>query len=150
MLLVGDVDQIPGYSYSGGGASYSGLGDNAYGQIVGSDIYNDVIIGRFSASSAARVTTQANRVINYERDLTTSASWLQNAQGISRKEDGSGHNSEDDYQHINNIRTDLLNYGYTTVTQRYANLNNYDASASTISSDINSGVGLINYANHGQ
>ena len=150
VLLVGDVDQIPGYLYSGGGSSYSGLGDNAYGQIVGNDIYNDVIIGRFCANTAARVTTQANRVITYERDLTTSASWLQNAQGISRKENGSGHNNEADYQHINNIRTDLLNYGYTTVYQRYANLTGYDAYVSTISSDINSGVGLINYANHGQ
>jgi gingipain R len=150
VLLVGDVAQIPGYSYSGGGSDYSGLGDNAYGQVAGNDIYNDVIIGRFSASSAARVTTQCNRAITYERDLTTSASWLQKGVGISRKENGSGHNNEDDYQHMNNIRTDLLNYGYTTVTQRYANLTGYDASASTISSDINSGAGIVNYANHGQ
>ena len=150
VLLVGDVAQIPGYSYSGGGSSYSGLGDNAYGQIVGSDIYNDVIIGRFSANSTSRVTTQCNRAITYERDLTTSATWLQIGEGISRKENGSGHNNEDDYQHINNIRTDLLNYGYTTVYQRYANLTGYDGSSSTISSDINNGVGIINYANHGQ
>ena len=150
VLLVGDVAQIPGYSYSGGGSSYSGLGDNAYGQIVGNDVYNDVFIGRFCANTASRVTTQCNRVITYERDLTTSASWLQKGVGISRKENGSGHNDEDDYQHMNNIRTDLLNYGYTTVTQRYANLTGYDASASTISSDINSGAGIVNYANHGQ
>ena len=150
VLLVGDVAQIPGYTYSGGGSSYSGKGDNAYGQIVGSDIYNDVIIGRFSASSTARVTTQCQRAITYERDLTTSATWLKIAEGISRKENGSGHNSEDDYQHMNNIRTDLLNYGYSTVYQRYANLTGYDASSSTISSDINSGVGIVNYANHGQ
>ena len=149
VLLVGDVAQIPGYSYSGGGSSYSGLGDNAYGQIVGSDIYNDVIIGRFSASSAARVTTQCNRAITYERDLTTSASWLQIAQGISKKEGGSGHNSEDDYQHMDNIRTDLLGYGYSPVYQRYENLSGYTATASQISSDINSGVGIINYCNHG-
>ena len=150
VLLVGDVDQIPGYSYSGGGSEYSGLGDNAYGQIVGNDIYNDVFIGRFSASNAAQVTTQVNKVITYERDLTTSASWLQKAEGISRKENGSGHNNEDDYQHMDNIRTDLLNYGYTTVYQRYANLTGYDGSSSTISSDINNGVGIINYTNHGQ
>ena len=153
VLLVGDVAQIPGNSFSAyvsSNADYSGYGDNLYGQIVGSDIYNDVIIGRFSASSAARVTTQCNRAITYERDLTTSASWLQKGVGISRKENGSGHNNEDDYQHMNNIRTDLLNYGYTTVTQRYANLTGYDASASTISSDINSGAGIVNYANHGQ
>ena len=150
VLLVGDVAQIPGYSYSGGGSSYSGLGDNAYGQISGSDIYNDVIIGRFSASTAARVTTQCNRAITYERDLTIAATWLKVAEGISRKEGGSGHNNEDDYQHVDNIRTDLLNYGYSPVYQRYANLSGYDGSSATISSDINSGVGIINYANHGQ
>ena len=149
VLLVGDVAQIPGYSYSGGGSSYSGLGDNAYGQIVGSDIYNDVIIGRFSASSAARVTTQCNRAITYERDLTTSATWLQIGQGISKKEGGSGHNNEDDYQHMDNIRTDLLGYGYSPVYQRYENLSGYTATATQISSDINSGVGIINYCNHG-
>ena len=150
VLLVGDVAQIPGYSYSGGGSSYSGLGDNAYGQIVGNDIYNDVFIGRFSAGSVSQVATQVNRVITYERDLTPSATWLEKAEGISRKENGSGHNSEDDYQHMDNIRTDLLNYGYNPVYQRYANLNGYDGSSSTISSDINQGVGIINYANHGQ
>ena len=152
VLLVGDVAQIPGYSYSGGGSSYSGLGDNAYGQIVGSDVYNDVFIGRFSASTAARVTTQCQRAITYERDLTTSATWLQLGEGIARKEgqSPSAHNNEDDYVHMNNIRTDLLNYGYSTVYQRYANLTGYSATAATISSDINSGVGIINYCNHGQ
>ena len=152
VLLVGDVAQIPGYSYSGGGSSYSGLGDNAYGQIVGSDIYNDVFIGRFCASTAARVTTQANRSITYERDLTTSATWLNIGEGIARKEgqSPSAHNNEDDYVHMNNIRTDLMNFGYSTVYQRYANLSGYSATASNISSDINSGVGIINYCNHGQ
>lgn len=149
VLLVGDVAQIPGYSYSGGGSSYSGLGDNAYGQIVGSDYYNDVFIGRFSASTAARVTTQCNRVITYERDLTTSDTWLKVGEGIAKKEGGSGHNGEDDYQHMDNIRTDLLNYGYSPVYQRYANLSGYTATASQISADINSGVGIINYTNHG-
>jgi uncharacterized repeat protein (TIGR02543 family) len=149
VLLVGDVAQIPGYTYSGGGSSYGGKGDNAYGQIVGSDYYNDVFIGRFSASTAARVTTQCNRVITYERDLTTSATWLQVAQGIAKKEGGSGHNGEDDYQHMDVIRTDLLNYGYNTVYQRYENLSGYTATASQISSDINNGVGIINYCNHG-
>ena len=149
VLLVGDVAQIPGYSYSGGGSSYSGLGDNAYGQIVGSDYYNDVFIGRFSAQTAAQVTTQVNRVITYERDLTTSATWLQNADGIARNEGGSGHNGEDDYEHMDVIRTDLLNYGYNTVYQDYENLSGYTGTASSISSHINSGVGVVNYCNHG-
>ena len=150
VLLVGDVAQIPAYYISGSTYDDYVKGDNKYGQIVGNDIYNDVIIGRFCASTASRVATQCNRTITYERDLTTSASWLQKGVGISRKENGAGHNNEDDYQHMNNIRTDLLNYGYTSVTQRYANLTGYDASAATISSDINSGAGIVNYANHGQ
>ena len=149
VLLVGDVAQIPGYTYTGGGSSYAGKGDNAYGQIVGSDIYNDVFIGRFSASTAARVATQCNRVITYERDLTTSDTWLKVGEGIAKKEGGSGHNGEDDYQHMDNIRTDLLNYGYSPVYQRYANLSGYTATAAQISADINSGVGIINYTNHG-
>ena len=152
VLLVGDVAQIPGnsFSYGSGTNGYSGKGDNAYGQIVGSDLYNDVFIGRFSANTAARVTTQCNRVITYERDLTTSATWLMKGEGISRKEGTSDSDQgEDDYQHINNIRTDLINYGYTSVNQRYANLSGYDGSAATISSDINGGVGIVNYANHG-
>ncbi len=149
VLLVGDVAQIPGYSYTGGGSSYGGLGDNAYGQIVGSDYYNDVFIGRFSAQTAAQVTTQVNRVITYERDLTTSDTWLQNADGIARNEGGSGHNGEDDYEHMDVIRTDLLNYGYNTVYQDYENLSGYTGTASSISSHINSGVGIVNYCNHG-
>ena len=149
VLLVGDVAQIPGYSYSGGGSSYSGLGDNAYGQIVGNDIYNDIFVGRFSAQTAVQVTTQVNRVITYERDLSTSDTWLQNADGISKKENGSGHNGEDDYQHMDHIRTDLLAYGYNTVYQDYANLTGYTGTASSISSHINSGVGIVNYTNHG-
>lgn len=149
VLLVGDVTQIPGYSYTGGGSSYGGLGDNPYGQIVGNDIYNDLFIGRFSAQTAAQVTTQVNRTITYERDLTTSATWLQNGDGISKQEGGSGHNGEDDYQHIDHIRTDLLNFGYNTVYQDYSNLSGYTGTATSISNHINSGVGIVNYCNHG-
>ena len=151
VLLVGDVAQIPGYSYSGGGSSYSGLGDNAYGQIVGNDIYNDVFIGRFSAQNVAQVQTQVQRTITYERDLTTSATWCQIADGIAKKEgqSPSGHYNEDDYVHMNNIRADLLSFGYTTVYQDYSNLSGYTGTASSISSHINSGSGIVNYCNHG-
>ena len=153
MLLVGDVAQIPGYSYTAGSgySSYSGKGDNLYGQIVGNDIYNDLFIGRFSASSAAQVTTQVNRTITYERDLTTSASWCQNGLGISTTESDGGHNNEDDYEHVENLRTDLLNYGYSTVYQDYKSVSGYPSSTTTtISNHINSGVGIINYCNHGE
>ena len=149
VLLVGDVAQIPGFSYSGGGSSYSGLGDNAYGQIVGNDVYNDLFIGRFSAQTVAQVTTQVNRVITYERDLTTTDTWLKSGEGIAAYAGNGGHYNEDDYVHMNNIRTDLMGYNYTTVYQDYENVSGYSCSASTISSHFNSGVGIANYTNHG-
>ena len=152
VLLVGDVAQIPGYTFTDGGSSWSGKGDNQYGQIVGNDIYNDVIIGRFSAGNASQVTTQVNRILTYERDLTTSATWCQNGLGISASAGSGGHYNEDDYEHVENLRTDLLNYGYNTVYQDYAgNLSGYPSSSTTtISNHINSGVGIINYCNHGE
>ena len=150
VLLVGDVAQIPGYSYSGGGSGYSGLGDNPYGQIVGNDVYNDVFIGRFSASNTTHVATQVQKILTYERDLTTSDTWCQNGLGVSTTAGNGGHYNEDDYQHIENLRTDLLNFGYSTVYQDYYNVNGYPSSSTTtISNHINSGVGVINYCNHG-
>jgi len=151
VLLVGDVAQIPGYTFTDGGSNWSGKGDNQYGQIVGNDIYNDVFIGRFSAQNTTQVTNQVQKVINYERNLTTSASWCQKGLGISASAGNSGHYSEDDYQHVENLRTDLLNYGYTTVYQDYASVSGYPSSSTTtISNHINSGVGIINYCNHGE
>lgn len=150
VLLVGDVAQIPGYTYTGA-SGYEGKGDNPYGQVVGNDIYNDIFIGRFSASSTTQVTTQVNRTITYERDLTTSATWCQNGLGISASAGNGGHYNEDDYQHVENLRTDLLNYGYNTVYQDYASVSGYPSSSTTtISNHINSGVGIINYCNHGE
>lgn len=147
VLLVGDVAQIPGHSYSC--SSYSGKSDNWYGQIVGGDYYNDIFVGRFSAESADHVTTQVNKVINYERDLDASATWLTNGEGIAAYAGSGGHFGEDDWQHINNIRTDLMNYHYTTVHQDYQNVSGYGGSAALVSQHINEGVSIINYCNHG-
>ena len=146
VLLVGDVAQIPGYTISS-----SVKGDNKYGQIVGSDIYNDVFIGRFSAQTAAQVQTQVQRTITYERDLTTSATWCQNGEGIGKTEGNTSQaqNGEEDYEHIELIRGDLIAYGYNTVYQDYESTSGYTCSATTISNHFNSGVGIANYCNHG-
>ena len=148
VLLVGDVAQIPGHSYSGCG-SYNGKSDNWYGQITGDDMYNELIIGRFSAENTTQVTTQVNKVIHYERDINATDTWLVNGCGVSTTEGSGGHYGEDDYQHINNIRTDLLNYGYSTVYQEYYNTAGYTSTTQQISDRVNSGVSIINYCNHG-
>ena len=148
VLFVSDCDHIPGVNMSGFD-DYSGYSDQRYGQIVGNDYYNDIFIGRFSANNVSQVTTQVNRTITYERDLNSSATWLKKGMGVSKKENGSGHNGEDDYEHIDLIRTDLLGYNYTTVYQEYAGVSGISSTTTTISNNINSGVGIINYCNHG-
>ena len=148
VLLVGDVAQIPGHSYSNCG-SYNGKSDNWYGQVAGNDYYNDIIIGRFSAENETHVTTQVNKVIHYERDITASDTWLVNGCGVAATAGGGGHFGEDDWEHMNNIRTDLMNYHYTTVYQEYYNTIGYSSTTQQISDRINSGVSIVNYCNHG-
>ena len=150
VLLVGDVAQIPGISYTAGSGwnGYSGKSDNMYGQVVGNDLYNDIIVGRFSAENETHVTTQVNKVIHYERDINATDTWLPYGDGLGNG-DGPGHFNEYDWQHIENIRTDLLAYNYTTVYQDYPGVSGYSSNASVLSQHINQGVSIINYCNHG-
>jgi len=152
VLLVGDVAQIPGVYISAGSGSYgySGYGDAQYGQTVGTDYYNELIIGRFCCENEAQVTNHVNKVLNYERDLNASATWLPIGQGVSKNEGaGGGHYGEADYQHIDNIRDDLLAYNYTTVHRDYQGVSGVSSSAAIVSQHINEGVSIINYCNHG-
>ncbi|MBO4574363.1 MAG: T9SS type A sorting domain-containing protein [Bacteroidales bacterium] len=151
ILLVGDVNQIPGVYISANGGwnqDYSGYGDLQYGQLAGNDYYNEVIVGRFCCETEAQVTNHVNKVLNYERDLDETATWLSVGQGVSRDE-GPGHFGESDYQHIDNIRDDLLLYGYTTVHRDYQGVTGVTSSAAMVSQHINEGVSIINYCNHG-
>ena len=152
ILLVGDVAQIPGVYISAGSGNqnYSGYGDVQYGQLAGNDYYNEVIVGRFCCETEAQVTNHVNKVLNYERDLDETATWLSIGEGVSKNEGaGGGHYGEADYVHIDNVRDDLLNYGYTEVHRDYQGVTGVTASASTISQHINAGVSIVNYCNHG-
>ena len=152
VLLVGDIAQIPGvYVSAGSGYSgYSGYGDLPYGQTAGNDSYNELLVGRFCCETAAQVTNHVNKVINYERDLNATATWLTIGQGVSTTAGTGGHFNEDDYQHIDNIRNDLLDYNYTNVYRDYQSVSGSTASnANGVSQHINSGVSIINYCNHG-
>ena len=150
VLLVGDVGQIPGISFTAGSGwnGYSGKSDNMYGQVVGNDFYNDIIIGRFSAENEAHVTTQVNKVIHYERDINATDAWLPFGDGLGNG-DGPGHFNEYDWQHIENIRADLLAYNYTTIYQDYPGVSGYSSNATILSQHFNQGVSIINYCNHG-
>ncbi len=140
VLLVGDSFQITAPS-SAGGAS-----DPSYGMLSGSDHYPEIIIGRFSAESGTHVDTQVERTIAYEEDAATQEDWYMRAIGIGSAEGaGIGDDGEADWEHQNNIRADLLAYGYTQVDQVY----DPGATSAQISSGVNAGRGLINYTGHG-
>ena len=139
--LVGDAPQIPTLTYSGGGS------DPSYALLAGNDNYYDIFVGRFSAQTVAELETQVTRSIYYERDIAPGATWLEKAIGIASAEGGGGQGDmgESDITHMNNIRTDLLNYGYTTIDQIY----DPGATAAQVSNSVNQGRGFINYCGHG-
>jgi gingipain R len=137
LLLVGDHEQIPAVKIR----NY--YADNSYGMIVGSDGYQDIFIGRFSAETSAHVATQVERTIHYERDVLSTASFFNHAIGFGSSE-GTGDDDEYDYEHINNILLDCAGYGYTTHECHQAG-----GSPALMSSLINDGAGVIFYCGHG-
>ncbi|MCL2042425.1 MAG: C25 family cysteine peptidase [Bacteroidales bacterium] len=152
VLLVGDLAQIPTYTYTVPGyPSETCYSDIYYAQLASAP-YLDILIGRMSAETAAHVQTQVQRSIWYERDLTTTDTWLSKAVGLAANEgNGGGHSGEADYVHMNNIRNRLMTYGYNPVYQEYSNncpgITN--TTTAQISSRFNEGMGMANYCNHG-
>ena len=137
VLLVGDAAQIPTISYGNGS-------DPSYALVAGSDNYPDLFIGRFSAENQSHVETQVERTIAYERDTAEGALWPQSGTGIGSS-GGPGDDNEMDWEHEDNIRTDLLNYGYLAVDRIY----DPGASAAQVSAALNAGRGIVNYTGHG-
>ncbi|MFC2151436.1 C25 family cysteine peptidase [Bacteroidota bacterium] len=140
LLIIGDAEDVPSLTKSGDS-------DAAYGHILGDDSYAEVFVGRFSAESIEEVETQVARTIYYERDIDETATWLSKGIGIASDEGGGGQGDDDesDIQHMDNIRTDLLNYGYNPVDQIY----DPGATPSDVSQSVNEGRAIINYVGHG-
>ena len=140
--IVGDAPQVPSLSSGGGGA------DPMYALLAGSDNYPDIYVGRFSAQTVPELETQVTRSIHYERDVQVSDDWIQKAMGIASNEGGGGQGDmgESDQVHMENIRTDLLGYGYVSVDQIYQA---QGATAGQVSINLNQGRGFVNYVGHG-
>lgn len=152
VLLVGDHDDIPAHTYgmSGGENLFS---DSYYGQLAGSDYYPELFVGRFSGNEA-NITTMVDRTLEYEKN-PMAGDWMEKAIGLGSNEgDGIGDDGEPDWQHLRNIRTVLMNYGYSEVAEFYdGSHGGADAAGSPNSGIIlpavNNGVGLFNYTGHG-
>lgn len=152
LLLVGDHADIPAYSYGQSGSEqlYS---DTYYGQLAGNDYYPELFVGRFSGT-AADVKTMVARGMEYEKN-PAAGDWMTKALGLGSGEgSGYGDDGEADWQHLRNIRTQLMDFGYTKVHEFYdGSRGGEDAAgnptASIILPAINQGIGLFNYTGHG-
>ena len=143
ILLVGEYNE-PVAAIGNIGAANGALADPVYALLEGNDNYPDAFIGRFSGDNSDNIKVQVNKVLYYERDITTSASWLAKGAGIASNQ-GPGDNGEYDNQHMDIIRNKLLNYGYAVVDQIY----DPTANSSMVSNALNEGRGIVNYVGHG-
>ena len=80
---------------------------------------------------------QIQKSIAYEQGAAWNQDWFLRATGIGSDE-GPGDDDEMDWEHIDNIRTDLLNYGYSEVDQIY----DPGATAAQVSSAVDQGRGF--------
>ena len=148
VLLVGDVAQCPTLTAQGGAS------DPSYGYVLGADSYPEIMVGRFSAESDDDVTTQVQRVIDYELFADATDSVYQRAVVVA-SEQGPGDDNEMDWEHAANMRSDLLSFSYSHVSELYdgTHAGTSDASGDPSSADLfnlfQSGIGSICYTGHG-
>ncbi len=141
VLLVGDDVHIP-YLMNDGDAA-----DPMQGLLAGNDSYPEAFIGRMSAENIGHVQTQVTKAIEYERDAQAAADWYHKGIGIASAEgNGIGDDGEADWVHMNNIRTDLLDFTYTDVNQIY---DTNGGNATQLANAVNEGRSFINYVGHG-
>lgn len=142
LLLVGEYNNLPPYTMS-----YKVKSDNYYGMLEGDDYYEEILVGRLSVNSVQDATNQVSKILHYEKDIDETATWLTRAVGVAADE-GSGHNGEPDYVHMDFIRDTLMHYTITEMSQHYAYVNN--PTAANMITDFNAGASVTNYCNHGE
>lgn len=149
LLLIGDDAQVK-TSSTGAGDS-----DNDYTYIVGTDHYPDIFSGRFSAETIAELQTQVDRSISYEKNPVPGV-WHKTGIGIGSQYGGSGSGYHDlaDWDHERHIRSELLNYTYSSVAELYEGSRGGmdapgDPVAANLTNALNAGASVINYTGHG-
>ncbi|MDD2527828.1 MAG: C25 family cysteine peptidase [Lentimicrobiaceae bacterium] len=149
LLLVGDHAQVPTIT----SGNLGGPSDPAYGYLEGNDHYAEVFVGRFSAENVAQVETQVVRSIEYEKYPDITNDWFSKGFGIASSE-GTGDDGEYDWEHMRNIRTDLMDFTYTAVGELYDGSRGGEdqpgnPTSSMVSTEVNAGRSIINYTGHG-
>lgn len=147
LLLVGDSEQVPSQMMP------YGASDNYYSYIAGTDHYPDIMVGRFSASTADEVALQVKRSLEYEQQPASDRDWFSSVLGIASTM-GPGDDGETDYEHLRNLMGELKNSGYHSSAEFFDGSQggedkNGDPDTQSILETIRKGAGLILYAGHG-
>ncbi|TND10471.1 MAG: Gingipain R [Bacteroidetes bacterium] len=153
LLLVGDHAQVNSYNAGMAGSEIK-WSDSEYGQLAGSDKYPEIFVGRMPAASVSEVQRMVSKTLEYEKTPDT-GSWYTTSIGIGSDQGaGIGDDGEADWQHLRNIRTLLMGYGYATVHEFYdGSHGGADASgnpnSSMVATAMNTGASLFMYCGHG-
>ena len=159
LLIVGDENMVPTQQTSSNNAC-----DHCYSYQAGNDHYADFLVGRFNAETEDHLLTMIDRTYRYERTPNTDINpdWFQNGLGLGSNE-GPGDDGEYDFEHLNNLKIELLDYGFNDVWEFYDGSNGGDSptpgditsdgngspNTNNIVSAVNEGLTIFNYTGHG-
>lgn len=159
LLLVGDEHTVPTLQTSSNNAC-----DMCYGYQLGDDHYAELFVGRFNAETVAHVQTMVDRNMYYEANPVGASNpdWFSTGLGLGSDE-GPGDDNEFDYEHLNNLKIQMLDYNYTKVWEFYGGSQagasptpgdvttdqNGSPSTSSIVDAVDAGLSIFNYTGHG-
>ena len=137
VLLVGDTGFLPG----GVATEYGGVTDLYYACLNDGGWLPDVFLGRFSVTTTGQAILMADRVINYEQNVTGSTPWVQNTCWIASNDNYNVSEGTHNYC-ISSFFTPL---GYTA-DKVYPHSG---GTASQAVASINGGVSMLTFSGHG-
>jgi len=137
VLLVGDTGYLPG----GTATAYSGVTDLYYSCLDDGGFVPDVFLGRFSVTTVGQTVLMADRVMDYEQNVTGSTPWVQNTCWIA---------SSDNYSISEGTHNFCIDTYFTP--QGYTNDKVYPHSGGTAAqaiTSINGGISMLTFSGHG-
>ena len=137
VLLVGDTGYLPG----GTATEYGGVTDLYYSALDDGGFIPDAFLGRFSVTTVGQTVLMADRVIDYEQNISGATPWVQNTCWIASNDNSSVSEGTHNYCITNYL--DPLGYTYDKI---------YPASGGTAAqavTSINGGISMLTFSGHG-
>ncbi len=137
VLLVGDTGYLPGNTAT----AYSGVTDLYYVTLDDGGFMPDAFIGRFSVNTVGETVMMADRVIDYEQNVSGTTPWVQNTCWIASSDNYSI--SEGTHDYCISTYLDPLGYTYDKVYPHSG------GTAADAIASINGGVSMVTFSGHG-